>query len=67
MQAACRLPNRSARGSTTTLFIAVAALSPVRSRGLAAVVLGNNDAAAVRIEQDLGGIEPHAVAGSEGP
>ena len=44
-------------GSTTTLFIAVAALSPCARGGLAAVAVGHDNAAAVRIEQDLGGVE----------
>ncbi len=57
-------PSQSyALGSTTTLFIAVAALSPGSLRGLAVVVLRNDDAAAVRIEQDLGGVEPQSALG----
>ena len=35
------------------------------ARRLATVILGNNDAAAVWVKQNLGGIEPHSVRGIE--
>ena len=61
-------PSQSyARRSTTTLFIAVKALSPSSTSSVAAVILGNNYAAPVRIKQNLSGIEPHAVRGIEWP
>ena len=53
--------------STTTFFIAVPALSPSTARRLAAVILGNNDAASVRVQQNLGGIKPHPARGIEAP
>src|SRR5579862_7974745 len=38
-------------------------VSALPTRRLAIVPLGNNDAAAVRVKQDLGGVEPHSACG----
>ena len=43
------------------------ALSPRGRLRLAAVIPGNNHAAPVRVEQNLGGIKPHAARGLEWP
>ena len=51
------------RGSTTTLFIADAALSPSRMGGVTAVVFRNHHAAAIRVEENFGGVEPHPLGG----
>ena len=61
-------PSQSyARGSTTTLFIAVGGVVAGCAGGLAAVALRNGDGAAVRIEQDFVGIEAQAARGVERP
>ena len=53
-------PSQSyADGSTTTLFIAVAVLLPVRLRSVTAIVFRHNDTAAVWVEQYFGRIKAH--------
>ena len=57
-----RSPSQSyACGSVTTLFIAVAVLSPFQTRRFTAIVFRDGNRAAVRVEQQLGWIEPETA------
>ena len=59
-------PSQSyACGSTTTLFMAVAALSPSMRGCVTAVVFRNRHGAAVRVEEELGRIKAKAARGIE--
>jgi hypothetical protein len=64
--AVCRLPNRR-RWIHHHALHRRGGVVAFEARGIAAVILGNNHAAPIRIEQNLGGIEPHPVRGIERP